>query len=798
MRKSVRYAFLAAGLLAAVFLSLAGGGLLWLGSELRASLPMLDGELKIAGLSADVVIERDGKGIPTIRAANRLDLARATGFIHAQERFFQMDLMRRQAAGELAALIGEAAVDLDRTNRIHRFRARAAAASERLTGRHRAIIEAYTDGINAGLEALGAPPPEYLALRAAPAPWREEDGMLVLMSMYLLLQGGSGWRESYLGLMSDLLPPELFDFLTPGGTEWDAPLVGGPLPEAPMPSPSSVDLRTEEPVRAGSYGAIPEANLAGSNSWAVAGLRTASGEAIIANDIHLPLSMPNIWYRAFFEWTDENGQMRTGGITLPGAPALISGSNGRLAWGYTTSLGDSSDLVVLETDPENGDSYLTPEGYRPFERHLETIEVTGGEDVELEVRSTIWGPVIDSDHRGRERALRWVAHDPEAADMDLLELESAESIEEAIAIAQRCGIPMQNIVFADDGGRIGWTIMGMLPRRVGHDGRLPSSWADGSRRWQGWLEPAEYPVVVDPESGLIWTANNRVVDGPWLERVGDGGYDLGARAGQIRDDLSSLEDATVEDMLAVQLDDRALFLARWRVLLLGCLTPQVVAGDQRRQSLKELVERNWTGRASVDSAAYRMVRAFRLFVAERVFDAILAPWIEEELRSRYLRVAQWEGPLWRLVSERPVHLLDPRLESWDEQLLDAVDALFEYFTIERGSDLAERTWGKRNTVRLAHPLSRAVPQLSRWLEIEPMALPGDSNMPRVQSPSFGASDRMIVSPGSEEEGILHMPGGQSGHFLSPFYRKGHEDWVKGRPASFLPGLPAHTLTLLPQ
>jgi penicillin amidase len=334
----------------------------------------------------------------------------------------------------------------------------------------------------------------------------------------------------------------------------------------------------------------------------------------------------------------------------------------------------------------------------------------------------------------------------------------------------------------------------MLPRRVGHDGGLPSSWADGSRRWEGWLEPAEYPAVVDPESGLIWTANNRIVDDPWLERVGDGGYDMGARAGQIRDDLLAVEQATIEDMLAVQLDDRALFLERWRELLLSCLK----SGDPMRESLRRLVEENWTGRASVDSAAYRMVRAFRLFLAERVFDAILAPWIKEEQRSRYLRVAQWEGPLWRLIEERPAHLLDPRLESWDEQLLEAVDALFEYFSIEQGSDLAERTWGQRNTVRLAHPLSRAVPQLARWLEIEPMALPGDSNMPRVQSPSFGASDRMVVSPGREDEGILHMPGGQSGHFLSPFYRKGHDDWVEGRPTPFLAGLTVHTLTLVPQ
>jgi penicillin amidase len=672
-----------------------------------------------------------------------------------------------------------------------------------MEGNRRAILEAYAEGVNAGLAALGAPPPEYLLLRSEPAPWRPEDSGLTVFSMYAMLQDDRGRRDSALGLMNDLLPRELFDFLLPDGTEWDAPMIGGPLPDPPMPGPEVIDLRSmppgEEPVLAGEL-LSSDPPAAGSNGWAVAGWRTLEGSALMANDMHLPLAMPNIWYQASFDWPDVSspgGRNRATGLTYPGVPMLVSGSNGHVAWGFTASLIDSSDLVVLDIDPADPDRYLTPDGYNSFEIHRETIAVKGGEPEELEVPWTIWGPVVDSDHLGRRRALRWVAHDPGASELTGSEMETARGLEAAIAIAQRSVIPTVNVAIADDDGRIGWTLTGRLPDRMGHDGRLPSSWSDGSRGWNGILDRDLYPEIIDPESGIIWSANNRVVGGSMRQTVGDGGYGIGARAGQIRDDLLALNRATVADMLTIQLDDRALFLERWRRLLLDCLTPEALDGNPRRALLRRIVEEDWSGRASIESAGYRMVRAFRLFLAEQVFNSILSIWTEEPGRFRYLGTAQWEGPLWRLVSERPLHLLDARFGGWDEQLLAGADAVLEYFPNDDASGLAGRTWGERNMVGIAHPLSHGLPALGRWLNIEPRPLPGDSNMPRVQSITFGASQRMVVSPGREDRGIAHMPGGQSGHFLSPFYRKGHEDWERGEPTPFLPGPAAHGLVLSP-
>ncbi len=791
IRKWLKWTALVAGLTVLVVV-LAG---LWL---LRASLPLLEGSLRVSGLSAPVEIERDGLGVPTIRGATRLDVVRATGFLHAQERFFQMDLLRRRAAGELSGLLGPAVLGEDRRNRVHRFRSVAERNLADDDVQKRTQLVTYAEGVNAGLAALGAAPPEYLLLRADPAPWLPEDTTLVVLAMYVELQGDRGRRESDRGLMWDVLPRELYAFLDPPGTEWDAPLMGEPFATPLVPGEEIFDLRKMPAVRARRAGPVEDlAQVAGSNGWAVAGSRTADGGALLANDMHLPLALPNIWYRASLMWTDENGEKhRVTGVTLPGAPPVVAGSNGKVAWGFTNSQADTSDLIVLETDPGDENLYETPDGLRPIERLEERIRVKGAADDVLVVEWTIWGPVIDRDHRGRRRVLRWIAHDPAATDTSLMRMERARNLDQALEIAARARIPTQNCMLADHEGRIAWTLIGPLPRRDGFDGRHPRSWSGDGTAWNGYVSAEAQPRVVDPPTGLLWSANNRAVDGILFERMGDGGLALGARARQIRDLLTALERATAQDMLSVQLDDRALFLERWRDLLLDTLTPQALEGDARRRELRQLVEGSWTGRASVDSVGFRMVRAFRLFLAEQVFGSITAACRAADERFRFGRALQSEGPLWRLVTERPRHLLDPKFRNWDQQLLAAVDAVLDRFAEEQGS-LELRTWGERNTVAIRHPLSLAVPLLSRWLDVPRQQLAGAGNMPRVQSPRFGASMRMTVSPGREEAGLFHMPGGQSGHPLSRYYRKGHEAWARGEPTPFLPGPTVHHLTLVP-
>jgi penicillin G amidase len=785
---------------------------LWARSTLRGSLPLLDGERAVAGLAAPVEVERDALGVPTIRAGNRPDAYRALGFLHAQDRFFQMDLMRRQAAGELSELFGAVAVEADRGMRVHGFRGVARRAVESTPPESRAILEAYADGVNAGLGALEEPPFEYAVLRLAPAPWRPEDSILVVHAMFVELQDENGRRESDRARLSEALPRELAEFLAPAGTPWDAPVVGEPFPVPPIPGPEVFDLRTSPPAESASrrapvvrrraarftpWGIEDERLVLGSNNWAVAGTHTADGRALLANDMHLGIRVPNTWYRASIVLPDgEAGTLRVTGVTLPGAPALVVGSNGHVAWGFTNSYGDWNDLVILEVDPADPEVYRTPDGPRRFGQRRETLRVKGGDDVTFEVRETIWGPVIDEDRQGRPRALAWTAHHPEAVNLNLGDLESARTLEQAMAVANRSGAPAQNFTVADSTGRVGWTILGRMPRRVGFDGSLPTSWADGSRGWDGWLAPEEAPRVVDPPSGRVWTANARVVDGEMLALLGDGGYDLGARARQIRDGLFALDQATPRDLLAIQLDDRALFLSRWRDLLLETLDSRALAADPRRRELRRVAAESWTGRASTDSAGYRAVRGFRSFLVEQVWPSLTGQQeVPDDERSWPTR--QFEGALWRLVTERPAHLLDPRFRTWDEQLLAAADAMLDYYQENGGGNVAERTWGERNTTRIRHPLSAALPFAGRWLDVPTRALPGDEDMPRVQGPVHGASERLVVSPGHEEEGFFHMPVGQSGHPLSPFYRAGHEAWENGEPTPFLPGPAEHRLRLMP-
>ncbi|UCF66594.1 MAG: penicillin acylase family protein [Acidobacteriota bacterium] len=814
LRRPLRALVAVLAVVLAVTLMAAGGATIWLHARLRGSLPPLDGEHLVHGLSAPVVIERDALGVPTIRGRSRADVARALGFVHAQERFFQMDLSRRRAAGELAALFGRAALPADRAVRRHRFRPLAKRALEAASGRERALLEAYADGVNAGLAGLGEPPFEYLLLRQRPAAWRAEDSLLVVYAMYLLLQDEHARRERALELMFDTLPAPLASFLSAAGTPWDAPLNGGAIATPSIPGRDVIDVRGARPqrevARRDPILAEWEHRSEGSNCWAVDGAHSAHGGAILANDMHLDIAVPNTWFRAYIEWAeqsagagvrqqDEARNRFAVGLSLPGVPLIVAGSNGEIAWGFTNSYGDWLDIVPLEpsaSDPQT--SYLTPDGPLGYETFEERIEVAGGDPITASYSWTLWGPLVRGKDGTPPVALRWVAHDPAGVNLGLSGLETASSLDEALTVAASAGIPAQNLIVADASGRIGWTIAGPIPRRVGCDGSRPSAWADGSCRWDGYLKAEEYPRIVDPPEGRLWTANARVVDGPSLSLLGDGGYALGARASQIRDGLRGLERVSERDMLSIQLDDRALFLRRWRELLLTQLELDArhPARDPTRAELHRLVD-NWGARASVESVGYRLVRAFRLFMAEETLTPLVAPCRRADPDFDYLGLfPQAEGPVWSVLTERPRHLLAPSYESWDDLGHAVVDRLIEYFTRD-GTRLASRSWGERNMARIQHPLSRALPLASLWLDMPREPLPGDAHMPRVQAPSVGASARMVVSPGKERRGVLHMPCGQSGHPLSPFYRAGHDAWVRGEPTPLLPGARQHTLVLRP-
>ncbi len=789
-----------------VLLLVALGAAGWYYARLRASLPQLDGQAAVAGLGAAVTVERDALGVPTIRGETRADVARALGWLHAQDRFFQMDLLRRVAAGELAEVFGPKALPRDQAARRHGFRRLAQQVLARLGPEHRAVLEAYTGGVNAGLAALGAPPFEYLVLREPPQPWRAEDTFLVAYAMTIEFQEKQVAHELTLMTLRDQLGQDALAFFAPVATPGDAALDGSTAPIAPMPGPGAIDLRKRKTVALPPpapardpfpfFPRDPEA-VTGSNAFALAGAHTATGVALLANDMHLDHAVPNTWYRAVLHY----GGRRIAGVTLPGAPAVVVGSNGRVAWGLTVSYADTSDLVIVDTNSIAPSLYTAPGRSElvAIETRKETIRVKGAERVAAEYAWTIWGPIIEArDHRKRPLALRWVAHDPEATSLGLLDMESAATAEEAVAVAHRAGTPALNLIVADAAGAIAWTIAGRLPQRVGYDGRLPVPWTFGDRKWDGLLPPDAVPVVRGEASvlpGRLWSANQRQVGGEAFAKIGDGELHRAPRAAQLRDALAPLEKATPRDLLAVQLDDRALFLAPWHALLLDTLTPAVTAQKPRRAELRAAAEK-WEGRASPDAVSYRLVRTFRAAVHARVFAPIFAPCVEAYPEFNARRALQTEDACWAMLRAKPAHLLDPQFATWDDLLAAAVDDTIA--SIEKAGDpLAQAAWGRVNRLQMKHPFGRAYPWLGRWLNLPADPLAGDHDMPRAQVSGHGPSERLVVAPGREEEGIFHMPGGQSAHPLSPFFRAGHEAWLRGEPTPLLPGKTQHTLTLRP-
>ena len=647
---------------------------------LRASLPQLDGRIEHAQIGAPVRIARDARGVPTIEAADRLDLAFGSGFVHAQDRFFQMDLSRRLAAGELSELFGEAAVEQDRRARLFRFRAVARAVVAAASPAERAVLDAYTRGINAGLGSLRVRPWEYWVLRQPPRPWRDEDTVLVVYTMW--------WDLQVNGLKREMLRQEInarlggpdcaagwkcaLRFLYPEDTSWDAPAGSLAAASAPVPVPDAPTLNVRESGASSAVGGPGAmASAVGSNNWAVAGSHTASGAALIANDMHLAQRVPTIWYHARLRIPahEQVPELDLNGVTLPGVPLLVAGSNGHIAW----------------------------------------------------------------------------------------------------------------------------TIFGRIPQDTG---------PERARGGGPWTTPADHPRIVDPALGRLWTANGRVATDPrQLQLIGGdlaslgAEYDLGARAAQIRDDLLAISaPATPADMLHIQLDDRAVFLSRWRVLLLDLLDAQALHGHPQRAEFRDLIER-WNPRASVDSVGYRLVRAYHDRTRQAVWDMLLGA-LRVPTDDTSWPPPQFEGPLWQLLTSRPLHLLSRQYPDWAEFLRVQLDATIAELAVSC-PQLAHCTWGARNVVQIRHPLSRALPWLASWLDMPTLELPGDHDLPRVQDYAAGASERFAVSPGHEDQGYLHIPGGQSGHPLSPYYRAGFREWALGEPLPFLPGPVQHTLTLAP-
>jgi penicillin G amidase len=778
----------------ALLLLLAAAGLRW---HLGRSLPPLDGEHTLAGLGAEVRVERDALGVPTIHAADRLDAARALGFLHAQDRFFGMDLNRRVGAGEVSALLGSLALDYDRWLRFFPGRQIAEAGFAAMPETDRALLIAYSDGVNRGLESLRAAPPEYLLPGARVEPWRPEDSILVALSMFYNLQDSRGRTDEERERVRDALPPSVVDYLLHRTSPSESPLDASVRPEPPFPVEAWAAAIEAASTEDGTAKAAPASDDArtevlGSNAWAAGASATREGRAILANDMHLGLRLPHVWYRAGARFTSSEGEpVAIDGATLPGLPVWIVGSNRHVAWGFTNSYTDQTDLVRLQVHPDDPDRYRADDGWATFTERIETIALARGEPVTHTVRETLWGPVRQATD-GRLYAVLWMGARLPRWDMGLDRMLFARDVDEALAVARSAVVPTQNLVLADRQGAIAWTLIGPLPDRDTGDGFYPYTAATIGKGWRGRLPADAVPVWRSPEEDLIWTANQRLVGGEAIARLGDGGYDAGYRGARIRDFLRETPPGALDEaaMLALQGDVEALDLRPWQALALATLDEAALGEDEARRPYRQLLA-EWSGGAESESVAYLHLRTLRGHLVAQLRPHLAKPLGEHASALPPNHGNHFEEVVLEILRAPHEALRPPGHDSMRALVLASLDRV--------RTDLPpDATWGSRHRLAMGHDIFGRVPVIGRWFRLPAVPLPGDSNTVRVQTPRFGSSQRMVVSPGHEEAGFYHQPAGPSGHFLSPYFEAGHTDWVALAPSPFLPGPPVHTLLLQPE
>lgn len=753
-------------LLSVAFLLLVGAYI-----SLHLSLPKLTGELKTAKISSVTSIERDKLGTAVISGKNRQDVAFALGFAHGQDRFFQMDLLRRNSAGELSEIFGPIAVNLDKQRRFHQLRKRANKALTQLPVAQQQLLDRYTDGVNQALAQQRLRSFEYLLTRSRPEPWHPSDSLLVIYSMYLDLQSNTIARDITLTLIDRMFGKPMRAFITQT-SNYQAALDHSLFPSDPPLIPmleSSLMANRRDSV-------IGEMAEVGSNNWAVTGTLTESGHAMLSDDMHLSFAVPIIWYRAQLNYTDANGQaVQVTGISLPGAPAIVVGSNGKVAWGFTNAYIDTADWVAITAD-------------EPLTQEQEPIALAG-DVVDHQVITSRFGPV--KTYAGQPYALSWVAHQDYAVNMELMALETVSDAEQGIAIAHGFGVPVQNMLIVDAKGNAAWQIAGAVPARPN-----PSDVAQEPEQvklslWQ--QGESHLPQAFNPSGARLWSANARVMSTNDARRFGDGGYALGARSAQVRDRLQEQEQFNEADFYRIQLDNQARFYRPWHDLLLKTLMSQPQRFAEDIHHLQQ-----WGECACSESIGFTLVKQFRSQLVDRSFAAIETPLSQHQLSLSVLK-RYLEPAMWQLLREQPASWLPSEYASWQEFVIGtyvmATQSLMaQHSESHRYEDLA---WGKVNTLHIQHPFSKQMPLLSRWLDMPKVAGFGDTFMPAVQRPNFGASQRFIVQPGLESQAILTIPGGQSGHPLSPYYRAGFDEYAEQAVTPLLPGAIQARLVLQP-
>ena len=799
-----------------IVLLVAGGALAYAYFAARSALPQLDGSLQVKGLSSAVKVTRDGHGVPAIEAATLEDLFFAQGYVTAQDRLWQMDVMRRFGAGELSEILGEGTLKVDREQRILGLRAAAKKSLALASPRDRSYFDAYARGVNAFIDAHGRSLPiEFRILNYRPKPWQSEDSIVIANQMvkdlnyYTFPETLS--REKILAKVGPELAADLYvnrswhdrppTVMREDLNDQDNQTDSDDEDDDDDAGPDNSVTRQEGAAEILAQRAFEHSREAvnGSNDWVVSGAHTVTGKPLLSNDMHLGHQMPNLWYEAHLK----AGNLDVAGVTLPGMPYVIVGHNQRIAWGFT-NVGPTVADAFIENFNAQG-AYQTPQGWQQPEHRQEIIHVKGQPDITLDVKITRHGPIVTDILPGETRqvALRWTLYD--GLHMPFFDVDSAQNWEEFRKAFSQLDAPGQNVVYADVDGNIGYQTTGHVPIRAAGDGSLPISGADDAHEWTSYIPFNKLPSIYNPPSGVIATANGRVTPDGYPYSI-SAEWEAPWRTERIYHVLESGRKFAASDMLALQNDvhsESDLFAAERFVYAIDHSSKP----SARAKQAAELM-RNWDGRMVASSTpaaiAVRSSRELsRLLLEPRLGPAPDDPKMQAETLS--WKTYDWEmRTVWlqNILLHQPKRWLPEKYSNYDELLTAAAESAVN--GPDAPKDLTSWHWGNINPVEIAHPVLGKIPLVQRWSAPGVKEQSGSGYTVKAVTRHHGPSERFTANLADLDQSTLNTVTGQGGNFLSPYYMDQWKAWYEGSTFTLpftsqaVQNTAAHRLLLEPQ
>ena len=733
-----------------VFALLISVGLYWRNwLVVNKSLPRIEGDLVSNTIKKQITIRRDHAGIPTIASKTYKESILGLGIAHAQDRFFQMDILRRMGSGSLSSLLGVTTVDEDKKSMQFGLLAQANEAYLGLSEAQKELLSYYSEGVNLGLQSFETAPYEYSLLKDTPKKWEDKDTLLAIYGLYLLVEDKQHERALIDKKLSLSLPAELYRFLVPDGS-----FHKNQSQKYHIPNSNEWNVRkfnkghAHSDVLINQYAAKPLSNV-----WVLSSEKVRGGRPMLAVDINMPLTIPNLWYRASATISNLRSSTDIQGLTLPGIPFFLLGTNENIVWGMAMPASSRNNLSSINKSLSS----------------VKTVEhsfgVKGSSSVTFTSQMASEGPVLEENGESYAWNLGALAMEP--ANLNLFDLPFASSAEEAMRIVSSSQFVEFDFFIADDKDNIGWVSVGADSQPEGINQK-----------------------IYNPRSKVILQQDVRKANSE------DNVNLLTPRQRQIQDNLRVLFQPDQYTIFNTLVDERNYSLQRWQQLLLNVLDDNERFYPALYDKYFDLID-SWNGSVANEQPSYVIIRAYRDNLARKIYANILAPIDQDISVDEYFAVTDlWTIPLWKIIDDKPLHLLHSSYRDWDAFLIASLFDLDELIDKQYGG-LANLSWEAVNEIEFQTLAEFDNIFLKSLIALPEYETKGDVFLPKVREKGFGANARLVLSPGSNQQNLIAMPVGQSSNPLSSYWSVGHEEWAKDIPLMLSPGDTKYELTIFP-